>query len=122
MFDLDGRICAREPQALQLTMVGGCQLVAFPNPDGLEEMLPGVYAHTGCAGTPTLANPGDEGVGTCLPGWIELRDPQRKNSAPVSSLAVIVAFLLGAILGLLIPSFMRRPAITPRLPAPAGGA
>ena len=132
MFDADGGIYAHEPHATVLTNIGSCLLTRFANPDGLEEMLPGVYRQTEAAGMPMLANPGDQGLGTCLPGWIELRDSQRQGSAVAISPVVIVAFLLRGAVGMLLPRVvgkrarddarLRMRSAIPPPPAPAGGA
>lgn len=48
------------------------QLVRFANPSGLESIGRNLYRETQASGTPELGNPGENGFGTLVQGYLEM--------------------------------------------------
>jgi len=55
----------------EIQIFGQLQLARFPNPGGLVQYGSNVYLESGASGTPTEGNPGEEGLGTIMPGHLE---------------------------------------------------
>ena len=53
------------------TTIGRVQLATFQNPSGLESVGGNLLRETAASGTETPGNPGDEGYGTIIQGFIE---------------------------------------------------
>ena len=67
---LDGQFWADVGDQNPRLALGQLLLTKFPNPEGLEEVFPGVYRATDDAGIPTLSAPGQGGTGMIKQGWI----------------------------------------------------
>lgn len=50
---------------------GQLQLARFPNPSGLIQYGSNVYVESDASGTPTEGNPGEDGLGAIIPGYLE---------------------------------------------------
>ena len=66
-----GQVQVVAPGATAPTVVGTLQLATFLNDAGLEANGNNLYGETGASGTPTLNNPGVNGVGTLMQGYVE---------------------------------------------------
>ncbi|MBI5865541.1 MAG: flagellar basal-body rod protein FlgG [Planctomycetes bacterium] len=53
-------------------VIGQIQLARFPNPGGLLQAGAHIYLQSGATGEPVEAKPGENGLGTLLPGQLEL--------------------------------------------------
>jgi flagellar basal-body rod protein FlgG len=53
------------------TTVGQLQLATFLNEPGLEAIGDNLFLQSGASGAPTIANPGDTGVGTLMQNYVE---------------------------------------------------
>ncbi|MEP0846758.1 MAG: flagellar basal-body rod protein FlgG [Phycisphaerae bacterium] len=56
----------------QQQLLGQIQLARFPNPSGLIQYGSNVYLQSDASGEPVEGNPGEQGLGTLLPGTLEL--------------------------------------------------
>lgn len=63
-------------EAGQPQIAGQIQLARFPNPSGLLQHGANVYLQSGASGDPVEANPGENGLGTLLPGQLELSNTE----------------------------------------------
>jgi flagellar basal-body rod protein FlgG len=66
----DGVVTAQVPGE-DATQIGQIQLARFANAPGLEAMGSGLYRETEASGTPTLGNPGEQGMGDLLSRALE---------------------------------------------------
>ncbi len=66
----DGSCLVDLPGQSEATTIGQIQLARFMNPDGLEEVLPGIYHETGLSGTATIGSPGNTGLAYLQQGWL----------------------------------------------------
>ncbi len=67
----DGTVAASVPNQTEPQQIGKLQLVNFPNVAGLKAMGKSLYAETDASGAPTTGNPGENGLGTLLQGFLE---------------------------------------------------
>lgn len=70
--------------------IGTIQLTRFINPEGLKEVLPGIYAATATSGTPAVGDPGDVGNGYIQQGWLSFQ-PQSVDTSYLEKLSVWLA-------------------------------
>lgn len=68
---LDGTVQATLPGQTSPTQIGTLQLADFINPAGLQPKGENLYVETAASGSPQVANPGIEGVGTLVQGSLE---------------------------------------------------
>ncbi|MEO8225678.1 MAG: flagellar basal-body rod protein FlgG, partial [Gammaproteobacteria bacterium] len=68
---LDGTVQATLPGQTSPTSLGTIQLADFLNPAGLQPKGQNLYLETAASGSPQVANPGLEGVGTLVQGSLE---------------------------------------------------
>lgn len=66
-----GQVLIKRDGATELTNVGQLQISIFPNEAGLEARGDNLYMETPASGAPTTANPGTNGYGTVLQGYLE---------------------------------------------------
>jgi flagellar basal-body rod protein FlgG len=66
-----GEVLVKQQGTVTPTNVGTITLATFPNDAGLEAVGSNLYLETPASGTPTAANPGQEGYGTLLQGFLE---------------------------------------------------
>ncbi len=71
----DGQVVAIDADGQQ-QILGEIRLARFPNPGGLLQNGANVYLETGASGTPVEATPGQDGMGTLLPGALELSNTE----------------------------------------------
>lgn len=67
----DGTVSVRQPGSSSTTQVGALQLVDFVNPAGLQPVGGNLYIESSASGTPNTGNPGQNGLGTLMQGFIE---------------------------------------------------
>ena len=67
----DGTVTALTPGSATTTTLGQITLVRFTNPAGLQPMGKNLFTQTGASGTPIISQPGLNGAGTLLGGYIE---------------------------------------------------
>lgn len=67
----DGVVSAKVPGQTNSQELGRLELVNFVNPAGLEAMGGNIYSETGASGTPILARPGEQSLGTLAQGYLE---------------------------------------------------
>jgi len=72
----DGTVAVLQPGTTEPSIIGTIQLAAFPNPAGLQNTGHGLYQATASSGEATVANPGQEGMGTLSQGVLELSNVQ----------------------------------------------
>ena len=85
VISAEGIVSVRQPGNQQLSQVGQIELAYFVNPQGLLKLGENLYAETDSSGAPTLANPGQDGVGTLQQGYLE-----RSNVEPVNELIDLI--------------------------------
>ena len=68
---LDGTLQATLAGQTSPTSLGTLQLADFINPAGLQPKGQNLYAETAASGSPQVANPGLEGIGTLVQGSLE---------------------------------------------------
>jgi flagellar basal-body rod protein FlgG len=71
IINADGQVFARLPGQVALQNVGQIELATFPNPGGLRPIGHNAYVETVASGTPIIARPGQNGLGTIQQGYIE---------------------------------------------------
>lgn len=71
----DGQVVAINADGEQ-EILGQFELARFPNPGGLIQNGANVYLQTEASGEPVEASPGLEGMGTLLPGTLELSNTE----------------------------------------------
>jgi flagellar basal-body rod protein FlgG len=67
----DGFVNIKQPGQTQTSQVGQIQVARFPNPAGLKARGRNLLEQTDSSGAPTLAIPGQVGVGTLAQGFLE---------------------------------------------------
>lgn len=67
----DGTVTALTPGSQTPTTLGQITLVRFTNPAGLQPMGQNLFTQTAASGTPIISQPGLNGAGTLLGGYIE---------------------------------------------------
>ena len=67
----DGTVSVVTPGSAIATQVGNVQLSDFINPAGLMPVGKNLYVETGSSGTPQAGNPGVNGLGTIMQGFVE---------------------------------------------------
>ena len=81
----DGLIEVQQANTTQLTQVGQLQLAQFINPQGLMKIGENLYRQTNSSGTPTLNNPGTNGLGQLRQNALE-----SSNVEPVQELIDLI--------------------------------
>jgi len=72
----EGLVSVRQVGSQQLAQIGQIELAMFVNPDGLLKLGENLYSETDASGTPTLANPGQDGNGVIRQGSLETSNVQ----------------------------------------------
>ena len=67
----DGTVSVVIPGSSIATQVGNLQVTDFINPAGLQPLGKNLFAETASSGTPSAGNPGLNGLGTSMQGFIE---------------------------------------------------
>ena len=67
----DGIISAMTPGSTATTQLGQLQLADFINPAGLQPVGKNLFLESGASGNPQVGNPGLNGLGSVLQGFIE---------------------------------------------------
>ncbi len=67
----DGTVSVSVPGSAAATQVGSVQLVDFINPAGLEARGQNLFVESGASGAPQPGNPGLNGLGTVVQGYVE---------------------------------------------------
>lgn len=70
-FSADGQIVVSRPDGTSESL-GQIQLARFANPSGLLQYGSNVFLQSPASGEPVEAAPGETGMGTLLPGYLEL--------------------------------------------------
>ena len=68
----DGTVEVALPNASEPQRVGEIQLTTFSNPAGLESIGRNLFVETVASGAPTQSVPGMDGLGTLMPGFLEM--------------------------------------------------
>ncbi len=71
-IESDGTISAMVQGQQKPQQLGKIQLATFANPSGLKSAGKSLFMETEASGAPTLGNPGENGVGTLLQGFLEM--------------------------------------------------
>ncbi len=82
----DGTVEARISGQQNLREIGQLELVTFFNESGLEAIGDNLLLETAASGEPVIGNPGDDGFGTILQGFIET-----SNVDPVQEITALIA-------------------------------
>ena len=67
----DGTVSVTKSGENAASELGRLQLTLFMNPSGLKYMGKGLYKETDSSGSPTQVNPGENGGGTLMQGYVE---------------------------------------------------
>lgn len=67
----DGTVSITQPGVAAPTQIGTLQLVTFMNPAGLESKGENLYVETGASGAPNVNEPGTNGAGLLVQGYVE---------------------------------------------------
>ena len=67
----DGTVSVSVPGTAAATQVGSLQLVDFINPAGLQARGQNLFVESGASGAPQPGNPGINGLGTVVQGYVE---------------------------------------------------
>jgi flagellar basal-body rod protein FlgG len=67
----DGRVLVQGPEDTEPQEVGQIQLSRFVNPEGLEQIGGNVYIETDASGEAIESNPGTQGLGVLISGFLE---------------------------------------------------
>jgi flagellar basal-body rod protein FlgG len=70
-FTADGQIVVSRPDGT-VESLGQLELARFVNPSGLLQYGSNIYQQSPASGDPQTGNPGENGLGTILPGYLEL--------------------------------------------------
>jgi flagellar basal-body rod protein FlgG len=81
----DGNISVIRAGQQDPTNVGQLELTTFVNPQGLKLMGGSLYQETNASGEPITGNPGENGTGTILQGFLET-----SNVDPVKELVTLI--------------------------------
>lgn len=67
----DGVVTVRTPNTTTTTNLGQIQLARFPNPAGLRSTGKTLFEETEASGSPSVNDPGQDGLGTLSQGFLE---------------------------------------------------
>ncbi|MCB1666981.1 MAG: flagellar basal-body rod protein FlgG [Porticoccaceae bacterium] len=67
----DGTVSVSIPGSSSVTQIGTVQLADFVNPAGLQSMGDNLYLESSASGSPQPGNPGLNGLGTVVQGYVE---------------------------------------------------
>lgn len=67
----DGVVSVTQPGSVAPVQVGQLQLASFVNPAGLQSSGQNLYLESASSGAPSMANPGANGNGTLVQGYLE---------------------------------------------------
>ncbi|OHB65923.1 MAG: flagellar basal-body rod protein FlgG [Planctomycetes bacterium RBG_13_63_9] len=81
----EGVVSVRQPNNNQLSEVGQIELASFVNAEGLLRLGENLFAETDASGSPTLGNPGQDGLGLLQQGALE-----ESNVNPVEELISLI--------------------------------
>ena len=81
----EGMVSVRQPANQQMSQIGQIELASFINPQGLLKLGENMYAETDASGAPTLANPGQDGMGQLRQNSLEA-----SNVEPVQELIDLI--------------------------------
>ena len=81
----EGIVSVRQPANQQMSQIGQMELASFINPQGLLKLGENLYAETDASGAPTLANPGQDGMGQLRQNSLEA-----SNVEPVQELIDLI--------------------------------
>ena len=70
-INADGEVYAYFAENVEGQLLGQFTLAGFANAKGLEALGGNLFAETEASGPPILGNPGDDGLGTLLQGYLE---------------------------------------------------
>jgi len=78
----EGTVFVQQPSQTCLSQVGQITLAMFVNPEGLRRVGENLYEETDASNSPTVGNPGQDGLGTIRQGYLESSnvDPQAERS------------------------------------------
>jgi flagellar basal-body rod protein FlgG len=76
VIDSTGKVSVQMPNENSLTDVGQIDLVSFQNPETLAPLGQGLFVSSQRTGVPTIAKPGEEGLGTLSQGYLESSNVQ----------------------------------------------
>ncbi len=82
----DGLVQARIAGQTDLQELGQFELATFFNESGLEAIGGNLLLETAASGEPVIGNPGEEGIGTVLQGFVET-----SNVDPVQEITALIA-------------------------------
>ena len=68
----DGTVSVQTQGQSALQQVGKMELATFPNPTGLNAIGKSLFQQTDASGAPVLGQPGTNGMGTLLQGFLEM--------------------------------------------------
>ena len=68
----DGNISVMLPSQSTQTQIGQIQLARFQNPGGLKAAGKNLFLETDASGAPQTGNPGEDGYGTVIQGYVEM--------------------------------------------------
>ncbi|MBU1023143.1 flagellar basal-body rod protein FlgG [bacterium] len=68
----DGNISVMLPGQTTQTQIGQIQLARFQNPGGLKAAGKNLFLETDASGAPQTGNPGEDGYGTVIQGYVEM--------------------------------------------------
>jgi flagellar basal-body rod protein FlgG len=68
----DGTVSAQVAGQSAPQQIGRIELATFQNPSGLKAMGKNLYTETDASGSPIIGNPGENGLGTLLQGYVEM--------------------------------------------------
>jgi flagellar basal-body rod protein FlgG len=81
----EGIVSVQQPGNSQLASLGNIELANFINPQGLLKLGENLYAETDASGTPTLGQPGQDGLGLLRQDSLEM-----SNVEPVMELVDLI--------------------------------
>ncbi len=81
----EGEVSVQQPGDQTLSSVGQLELAYFTNPEGLLRLGESLFSETDASGSPVLANPGQDGLGTLQQGALE-----SSNVEPVNELIDLI--------------------------------
>ena len=68
----DGVVTTQTQSSSALQQIGKIELATFPNPSGLSAQGKSLFKESDASGSPTLGQPGTNGMGTLLQGFLEM--------------------------------------------------
>lgn len=84
-ISLDGTISVLRAEQTVAQVVGQLQLFQFVNPNGLDQLGGSLYQETEASGPPIQSDPGEDGTGEILQGYLE-----SSNVDPVKELVTLI--------------------------------